>query len=105
MSYQPRYKKNRQEVRQAGYDHGATIAVWFSIFPSKLIVPVNCSEYADDWIEACRTGYDVKRGLYNKSIKEENFGRREEVERRLVEYFRIIDENEEGICRNASGEA
>lgn len=63
-------KYTKQEVEASGYDSGITLAIWFSVIPSKLIVPPNMAAYKYEWIKACNRGFNDRRAYYAKVMME-----------------------------------
>lgn len=55
----------KQEIEAKGYDSGVTLAIWFRELPPSLVVPLQCREYAYEYLEA------LKRGFREKTIKDD----------------------------------
>ena len=54
---------SREDVRNLAAAHACKIALWFEVLP-KYVVPLNCTEYADDYHEVLlRVFLEEKRRL------------------------------------------
>jgi hypothetical protein len=78
------YKKTIQEIEAHGYQHGETLAIWFTEYPAHIILPpfVAYSNGGAEWLTSCRRGFNAARERLDKRLAEANLGRtHQETER------------------------